>query len=96
MQLQYYVIDIPSNCFHIFPPYFSDPNNLKSPNEEDCDQQCIGGCHRGKDKLQCFACKNVMYEFSKNNNNHTKNCIDKCPEAFLLVSNFFQIFKKYV
>ena len=70
---------------------------MKSPNEEDCDQQCIGGCHRGKDKLQCFACKNVMYEFSKNNNNHTKNCIDKCPEAFLLVSNFsFKFLKKYV
>ena len=94
----HYSLDIPPiiNCFYLPTYLFSDPNNLKSPDEEDCDQQCIGGCTRSNDRNYCFACKNVMYEFSQNNNNQTKFCIDKCPDKFLLVSYIFFRFKKNI
>lgn len=64
--------------------FFLDPNNLRANhtlNGAKCDEQCIGGCSHGQSHLKCFACKNVMDEMSDG----TKNCIDKCPDEYLLV-----------
>uniref|UniRef100_A0A0A9XLS6 receptor protein-tyrosine kinase n=2 Tax=Lygus hesperus TaxID=30085 RepID=A0A0A9XLS6_LYGHE len=45
-----------------------------SPNGEECDKQCLGGC-TGKGPSSCNACKHV---------NHEGKCIVSCPKGTFL------------
>jgi len=63
-----------------------DPMNLRAKDGNSCDSQCIGGCFKGGSRNECYACRQVLYEFSEVRNNQSKNCIQECPDGFLLVS----------
>ena len=71
----------PLNFFFIL-----DPMNLRAKDGNSCDSQCIGGCFKGGSRNECYACRQVLYEFSEVRNNQSKNCIQECPDGFLLVS----------
>ena len=81
------------NFFLIFSPqlfffffFILDPMNLRAKDGNSCDSQCIGGCFKGGSRNECYACRQVLYEFSEVRNNQSKNCIQECPDGFLLVS----------
>ena len=76
------------NPFYIFVNIFSDPMDLRAEDGKSCDSSCIGGCFKGGSRKECYACRQVLYEFSEVRNNQSKNCIQECPDGFLLVSCF--------
>ena len=77
-----------AKIFSLFSHFFFllDPMNLRAKDGKSCDSQCIGGCFKGGSRNECYACRQVLYEFSEVRNNQSKNCIQECPDGFLLVS----------
>ena len=77
-----------AKIFSLFSHFFFllDPMNLRAKDGKECDSQCIGGCFKGGSRNECYACRQVLYEFSEVRNNQSKNCIQECPDGFLLVS----------